>query len=94
MKEKFFYSVGLSGGGERLCASCPFVKRTPQYIYSQSKTWETIQEVHRLRQEGVELYVTQDAGPNLKLMFIEKDLPSVLKIFSRLKVIKPFEIWG
>lgn len=49
--------------------------------------WET---VWKLRQDGLPLYFTQDAGPNLKLLFLAKDLPDVLSRFERMEVIVPF----
>jgi diphosphomevalonate decarboxylase len=62
----------------------------PAIVYSVP---ETIQAMHLIWQEralGLLLYFTQDAGPNLKLLFLEKDTKAVLKIFPNVTVVSPF----
>ena len=41
----------------------------PPIIYSQPETIHALSKVHTLRHSGIEVYATQDAGPNLKLLF-------------------------
>ena len=47
-------------------------------------------KIWNLREDGLELYFTQDAGPNLKLLFLEEDQARVKKYFPELDVIKAF----
>ncbi len=56
----------------------------PETIAAMQKTWE-------LRRNGLEIYFTQDAGPNLKLLFLEKDKTQVQEHFPQLEVIRLFE---
>jgi diphosphomevalonate decarboxylase len=49
-----------------------------------------MQKVWQAREDGVELYFTIDAGPNLKLLFLEKDARAVRKLFPKVQMINPF----
>jgi len=49
-----------------------------------------MKKVWELRANGLPVYFTQDAGANLKLIFLEKDRALVEQAFSNLIVIKPF----
>jgi diphosphomevalonate decarboxylase len=49
-----------------------------------------MQKVWQARENGLEIYFTIDAGPNLKLLFLEKDTRAVKKIFPNAQIINPF----
>jgi diphosphomevalonate decarboxylase len=49
-----------------------------------------IHKVHRLRADGLDVYLTIDAGPNIKLLFLEESKTDVLNAFPDVKIIKPF----
>ena len=52
----------------------------------------TMRKIWGLRQQGLQLYYTQDAGPNLKLLFLKKVLEIVCDIFPEIEVIQPFAL--
>lgn len=52
--------------------------------YFQPETIACIQKIWALRKTGLNLYFTQDAGPNLKLLFLKKDKADVLMHFPGL----------
>lgn len=56
---------------------------------------ETIAAMHKIwdvrKREGLDLFFTEDAGPNLKLLFLDKDKEKVLALFPELEVIKVFD---
>lgn len=54
----------------------------PPISYYLPETIAAMQRVWRLRAQGVSVYFTQDAGPNLKLLFLSKDEKSLKKIFQ------------
>ena len=62
----------------------------PPLIYLQPETMEQIHKVQRIRAEGLEVYLTIDAGPNIKLLFLEENEGAVIAAFPSLKIIKPF----
>ena len=62
----------------------------PPLIYFQPETIEQIHKVQRVRSEGLDVYLTIDAGPNIKLLFLEENEATVAATFPGLKIIKPF----
>ena len=63
---------------------------TPPILYSEAATIESMHRIWKYREEGLALYFTQDAGPNLKLLFLEKDRETVSQLFPTLEIIQPF----
>ncbi len=63
----------------------------PPICYFLPETIAAMHQVWALRREGLELYFTEDAGPNLKLLFLEKDKEKVKEHFPEVDVIKVFE---
>jgi diphosphomevalonate decarboxylase len=63
----------------------------PPIVYSIPETLAAMLKVWKLREEGMAVYFTQDAGPNLKLLFLEKTESELKNQFSALEVIKLFE---
>lgn len=49
----------------------------PSFTYWTPETLIVWQEVQQLREEGIEVYLTLDAGPNPKLLVLEKNLKLV-----------------
>ena len=46
----------------------------PTLDYSLPETYECITQIKALRKRGLPIYFTQDAGPNIKVLFLDKDL--------------------
>lgn len=63
----------------------------PPIIYMKPGTLSTISWVHQLRRDGIEVYITMDAGPNVKLIFQEKDAETIQMNFPKMKIIQPFK---
>ncbi len=58
----------------------------PPIIYWKGKTLEVIECVQKMRGAGVEAYATTDAGPNVKIICQESDVPRVidaLKVYDK-----------
>ena len=56
-------------------------------IYKTKVSNEIIERVKTLRDKGIEAYITMDAGPNVKIITLEKDVKSILEEFKDLKTI-------
>lgn len=56
---------------------------SPETLTAMNKIW-------LLRQEGLNVFFTQDAGPNLKLIFLEKERASVQEQFPDMEIVSPF----
>ncbi|OGT39778.1 MAG: diphosphomevalonate decarboxylase [Gammaproteobacteria bacterium RIFCSPHIGHO2_12_FULL_38_14] len=62
----------------------------PPICYFLPETVSAMHQVWKLRQEGLTIYFTQDAGPNLKLLFLKKDRDIVQSRFENVEVIEVF----
>ena len=55
----------------------------PAFSYLTEKTYEAMQRVKELRDKGEQCYFTMDAGPNVKVLCLEKDLDRLARIFQK-----------
>lgn len=62
----------------------------PPIQYSLPETFAAMTMVQKMREAGVEVYFTQDAGPNLQLLFRAKDTSLIKDVFENVTVITPF----
>lgn len=85
-----FEKVGLISECNAMAMHATALAARPAVCYSLPQTIEMMKKVWQLRSQGLPVYFTQDAGPNLKLLFLEKDRAIVEKEFIGLVVIKPF----
>lgn len=63
----------------------------PPILYSKPETVAAMQQVWSLREQGIPIYFTQDAGPNLKLLFLESHREIILNYFPKLEIVNPFQ---
>jgi diphosphomevalonate decarboxylase len=63
----------------------------PPIIYSAPNTISAIHKIWQLRVEGLPIYFTQDAGPNLNLFFLERSEQEVRREFPDMEIVEPFE---
>ena len=62
----------------------------PPIVYSLSETKAAMEKIRELRLADIPIFFTQDAGPNLQLLFLAEHEPVVLRVFPELDVILPF----
>jgi diphosphomevalonate decarboxylase len=62
----------------------------PPLCYWKPRSVALMQKVWQAREDGLELYFTMDAGPNLKLLFLSKDARAVKKLFPTAQIVNPF----
>ena len=91
LSNKDFWSLGTIAEANALAMHALMLSTTPAIIYSQAATLECMHQVWRARAEGLNVFFTQDAGPNLKLLFLQKDEAKVRELFNQVEVIAPFE---
>lgn len=85
-----FALLGKTVESNALALHASIMTAWPPIIYSNKKTLEAMQKIWQLRQNGLLVYFTQDAGSQLKLLFLEKDRQSLLTIFPQMEVLFPF----
>ena len=59
----------------------------PAIVYNTPESLKLLQQINQLRQDGLEIYFTQDAGPNIKLLFQEQYLPDLWRYFPKLQLV-------
>lgn len=63
----------------------------PSFSYSITETFEIIKKIQFLREnKGLSVFFTQDAGANIKILYLKQDQEQILQYFPNLKVIEIF----
>jgi len=62
----------------------------PPISYALPETVAAIAKIIELRRNGTPVYFTQDAGPNLQLLFQSHDVKTILAAFPEVEIIVPF----
>ncbi len=89
--EKDFNLLGKTAENNALAMHATMLAAWPPLLYSNEKTISLMRQVWALREQGQEIYFTQDAGPNLKLLFLEKDSDFIKDHFIDATLVKPFQ---
>jgi diphosphomevalonate decarboxylase len=85
-----FPTLGKTAEHNALAMHATMMSAWPPLIYLQPESMEMIHKVQRVRADGLEVYLTIDAGPNIKLLFLAENEAAVADAFQRLEIIKPF----
>ena len=85
-----FIALGETAESNALAMHALMLTSSPTVCYSQPQTIAAMHTIWHHRRLGLPLYFTQDAGPNLKLIFLEKDSEEVAKIFPDVEIVLPF----
>lgn len=88
--EQDFKTVGEVSEANALAMHALMMTAKPSIVYSEPETLKAQQQIWACRHRGLQIYFTQDAGPNLKLLFLEKDLEIVKREFVGVEVLAPF----
>jgi diphosphomevalonate decarboxylase len=86
--ERDFRKVGETAEFNCLKMHATMVTTKPPIIYWNPATMEIVHAVEAWREEGLECYFTMDAGPNVKVMCMEKDVPELEKRLKELTGVK------
>jgi diphosphomevalonate decarboxylase len=89
--EHDFPMLGKTAERNALAMHATMLAAWPPLLYLQPETAGQIHKVQRVRSEGLAVYLTIDAGPNIKLLFLEENEAAVTAVFPGLQTIKPFE---
>jgi diphosphomevalonate decarboxylase len=84
IRTKDFALFGQTAEHNALAMHATMHTAFPPVFYWLEKTVEVIQRVLHARQDGLQLFLTMHAGPNVKLLFLKKDESEVKKLFPQL----------
>ncbi len=85
-----FFRLGEISESNSEAMHATMLAAAPPINFSQPETYENKILIQKLRRQGLEIFFSQDAGPNLMLIFLEKDLVTVKENIKGLEIIKPF----
>lgn len=88
--EKDFSLLGKTAESNALTMHSMMLSAWPPISYCLPETIAAMQKIWELREQGAAIYFTQDAGPNLKLLFLSSDIALMKSHFPKIEVIKPF----
>lgn len=91
IEEKNFAKFGQLSETNALAMHATTMTAWPPICYTNEHTLAAIQKIWQARAEGLPLYFTQDAGPNLKLIFLKQDSAAVQKLFPNMDLLIPFK---
>ena len=85
-----FVLLGETAESNALAMHASMLASRPVICYSLPETLSIMQHIWLLRQRGTAVYFTQDAGPNLKLLFEIKDAALMQTLFPNIVIEKIF----
>lgn len=90
ISDKDFQLLGETAEHNALSMHATMIASWPPLIYWQPDSLAAMQKVWQLREQGIPIYFTMDAGPNLKLLFEAEHEADVLTAFGEIEVVNPF----
>ncbi|MEM9242680.1 MAG: diphosphomevalonate decarboxylase [Pseudomonadota bacterium] len=85
-----FKLLGRTAERNALAMHACMLTAAPSIMYSCAETINAMKKIWQLRDQGLSLFFTQDAGPNLKLLFLEEDKHAVQTHFPNLEIVQPY----
>jgi diphosphomevalonate decarboxylase len=91
IKEKDFQLLGETAEHNAMSMHATMESAWPPLVYTLAETRSLQQLIWDWRADGKVVYFTQDAGPNLKLIFEAKDADWLQQQLPELQIIQPFK---
>lgn len=85
-----FELLGRTAESNALAMHATMMAAWPPLVYWLPESVEMIRRVHALRERKVPVYLTMDAGPNVKLLFLEDDEDAIRAGFPSMETVAPF----
>ncbi|MBN1268159.1 MAG: diphosphomevalonate decarboxylase [Kiritimatiellae bacterium] len=87
---KDFTMLGKTAESNALAMHATMLDSWPPILYWVPGTVRAMHRIWQARAEGLDVYFTMDAGPNLKLLFQAEDTAVVKEAFPDVQVVDPF----
>lgn len=91
IQDKDFACFGGTAENNALAMHATMLSSWPPICYWLPETLAIMHRIWQLRADGLPLFFTEDAGPNLKLLFLEQTTDLVKQHFPTIEIIAPFE---
>lgn len=86
-----FSALGSVAEANALAMHATMLAARPALCYLQAQTLTTLHRLWQARAEGLEIYATIDAGPNVKILCRARDEAAVRAIFPQALWVNPFQ---
>jgi diphosphomevalonate decarboxylase len=86
-----FELLGKTAESNALAMHATMLDAWPPLMYFQPESVAMMHRIWQLRADGLPLYFTMDAGPNLKLLFTAENEATVKEQFPELQTVSPFQ---
>ena len=86
-----FSALGSVAEANALAMHATILAARPALCYLQAQTLTTLHRLWQARAEGLEIYATIDAGPNVKILCRARDEAAVRAIFPQALWVNPFQ---
>ena len=83
LKENDFEKVGVLTEKNALAMHATTKTATPSFSYLTDASYEAMDFVRQLREQGESCYFTMDAGPNVKVLCLEEDLEHLSELLGQ-----------
>lgn len=90
IRETDFERLGRTAESNALAMHATMIAAWPPVLYWLPESVAAMHRVGDLRADGVPVYFTMDAGPNLKLLFPREQETRLVSEFPGLQVVAPF----
>ena len=87
---KDFAALGTTAEANALAMHALMAATRPPLVYALPETVAAMRMVWAAREEGLALWFTMDAGPNVKLLFEARDEAKIRARFPGVEVVAPF----
>lgn len=92
IRRQDFVLLGKTAEANAIAMHGLILTSNPAILYSTSETIAAIKQIWKLRSSGINVYFTQDAGPNLILLFLKQDIDKIKQEFSQVEVVLAFGV--
>ena len=92
ISKKQFARLGQLAEQNALTMHATMHSAWPPLLYSTEESLRSMRLIWQLRDEGLPVYFTQDAGPNIKILCQAQDIDTVSHYFPSIEWIRPFTI--
>lgn len=90
IERRDFPLLGATAESNALAMHATGMAAWPPVLFWLPESVAVMRRVWALRERGLALYFTMDAGPNVKLLFEEQDAPTVREQFPEVELVAPF----
>ncbi len=85
LEQQNFQLLGETAENNAMAMHATMLSAQPAICYFLPDTLRPMQEIKALRDQGLPVYWTQDAGPNLKILTLQKHKASLEKAFPQIE---------